>query len=129
MEKNRVQTAPDVSEARSPDGPEPSAAFTPGPWSHSGQPTERDPRVWVYAPDARGNSPRIATVEAVMRDGDRAAMNLANAHLIAAAPDLLKALRTAREQVVAFAIPSIGAEAAVKAVAHIDAAISAATGA
>lgn len=54
----------------------------------------------MYAPDEHGNRPRIATVEAVLRAGDLAATNLANAHLIAAAPELYergKALQVARE--------------------------------
>jgi hypothetical protein len=77
-------------------GAQGSGAFTPGPWKHSGEgagPLERDPRVWIYAPDAIGNHPRIATVEAVMRDGDQCAINLANARLIAAAPAMYEALK------------------------------------
>lgn len=39
-----------------------------------------------------------------------------------------KALRDARGQIIAFAIPQIGAEAATKAVFHIDSALSTSTG-
>lgn len=77
-----------------------AGAWTPGPWKHSAitaPPIERDERVWVYAPDGNGNHPRIAVVEAVMRDGDRIAINTANARLIAAAPEMYEALKLAAE--------------------------------
>lgn len=51
----------------------------------------------------------------------------ANARLIAAAPDLLKALKTARGQIVAALISEYGPDVAVQNVAHIDAAIALAT--
>jgi hypothetical protein len=62
---------------------------TPGPWSHSGPPV-REPSVFIYGGEHRG---RIAKAEAGLNHGqDMFAEAIANAHLIAAAPDLYEAL-------------------------------------
>ncbi len=57
--------------------------FTPGPWVHEGRPPNL--RV-VFAGETPGSRP----APCVLMDGDQEA----NAHLIAAAPDLYEALAT-----------------------------------
>ena len=102
------------------------APWTPGPWltqwEHDG-----DESIW----SRDGGMHLIATCHA--EDDDRAIPVKANAHLIAAAPELYEALKTARDELALIsmhknlmcpAAPHVLAGMADRSLAHIDAALS-----
>jgi len=104
--------------------------FTPGPWRF--EPRDLDPddqpyegRVRIGSADQNGENDKNGGFYIAHTFGpDR----IVNAALISSAPELYEALKTARNQVVAFALRSIGADRAEAAVAYIDDALRRARG-
>jgi hypothetical protein len=71
--------------------------FTPGPWFFVEDiRDESDGFTYIAGYDIKSNSAEIVGCEGISGDSDE---NLANARLIAAAPDLLEALEKAREDI------------------------------
>ena len=71
-------------------------AFTPGPWTFSHDNQFGDTRFYVAQQEGAPYTPDysdVATLIAETCSGDRVAVQQANARLIAAAPELLEALR------------------------------------
>lgn len=67
---------------------------SPGPWiSHPMTGQGNDERIWIEPHSAAGSGPVIATVHVTNRNNQARARADANARLIAAAPEMLKALR------------------------------------
>lgn len=71
-----------------PDSKDTKPAYTPGPWSVNDRTGEFPPKLWVHRPDTFA----VARVLTGQRHRLRA---VANAHLIAAAPELYEALQAA----------------------------------
>jgi uncharacterized SAM-binding protein YcdF (DUF218 family) len=65
--------------------------YTPGPWQEWNQHGDRILKNWRVG--SRGKSPGLVTPVAVIAEQDSAAEEHANATLIAAAPELLAALK------------------------------------
>ena len=99
--------------------------FTPGPWFAVNCGTEDEPMYSVKAARIKGKPPRHEVCICATGDSPQD-METANARLIAAAPDLLEALKTARHQVYLFARPDDPIAQAVLQI--VDAVIFRATG-
>ena len=72
-----------------------ATAFTPGPWTFSQDDQFGDTRFYVAQQEGAPYTPNysdVATLIAETCSGDRVAVQQANAHLIAAAPELLQSL-------------------------------------
>lgn len=104
-----------------------ASEHTPGPWKV----LMHGKAAYVTMHIGKAGLPASATGDAefAIQPYIRPDEATANARLIAAAPDLLAALKTARNQIVALGIEAgHSADAAVGIAAHVDAAIAKATG-
>lgn len=75
-----------------------SAAYTPGPWTFSKDDQFGDTRFYVAQQEGAPYTPHYSDVATVIAEtcvGDRLAIQQANARLIAAAPEMLEALKVA----------------------------------
>lgn len=73
-----------------------ATAFTPGPWTFSQDDQFGDTRFYVAQQEGAPYTPNysdVATLIAETCSGERVAVQQANAHLIAAAPELLEAMK------------------------------------